>query len=180
MGRKLVMRNKARGRAFQSKLAEMVAGHNVGTLGGEDVMTEEFSYEAKTWDTTAKSHPGDWRGEKYMQHVEKYSLAFINIVQISIEETSDNLILMRWKSWLDYFNSDPDKSITTHWIKFYTGKFIGLTWMRQAEANCPDGKLPIVVVHQMGARHQQDLVMIRESYWASLSEAKRRHYEIPK
>ena len=141
-------------------------------------MTEEYSYEAKTWDPTAKSHTGNWRGENFMLEMEaglarmpkKYDVL---IAYISMEETFDNLILVRWQQWLDYFNADRDAELNIATRKFYVGKFIGLTWMRQAEANCPDGKLPIVVVHQMGARHKQDIVMIRESYFDSLVKAKK-------
>jgi hypothetical protein len=49
-------------------------------------------------------------------------------------------------------------------------RFVGNTYMNQAESNCPDGKLPIVVVHTTGKRHENDIVIIRGFYWESVIE----------
>jgi len=38
-----------------------------------------------------------------------------------------------------------------------------LAWIEQAEAGAPDGRLPIVVLHQAGRPHTDDLVMLRLS-----------------
>ena len=46
--------------------------------------------------------------------------------------------------------------------------FVGNTFMQQAERNCPPGKTPLVVVHQTGRRHADDLVMLRLSDWLDL------------
>lgn len=41
-------------------------------------------------------------------------------------------------------------------------KFAGEAFMKQAEANCPKGKVPIVIVHIKGQRYEtDDIVMIR-------------------
>lgn len=40
-------RNRIRGKAAQKKLAELVEGKDVGTLGGEDVFHPDFSFEQK-------------------------------------------------------------------------------------------------------------------------------------
>lgn len=40
-------------------------------------------------------------------------------------------------------------------------RFVGETFMSQAKANCPDGKIPAVVVHIHGKRHADDLVILR-------------------
>jgi hypothetical protein len=49
-------------------------------------------------------------------------------------------------------------------------KFKGNAFMVQAEKNVPDAKIPVVVVHTTGKRHEQDIVLIREIYWNSLLE----------
>lgn len=47
-------------------------------------------------------------------------------------------------------------------------KFIGKSFMAQAIRNCPEGRLPCVVVHIQGARHADDLVMLRMSDFRDL------------
>ena len=44
-------------------------------------------------------------------------------------------------------------------------KFIGRSFMAQAERNCPAGRTPLVIVHETGSRHSNDLVMMRMSDW---------------
>lgn len=44
-------------------------------------------------------------------------------------------------------------------------RFIGSSFMDQAVRNCPNGKRPLVVVHETGKRHDGDLVMIRLKDW---------------
>jgi len=44
-------------------------------------------------------------------------------------------------------------------------KFVGTGFMAQAIRNCPQDKTPLVVVHTTGARHDDDLVMMRLSDW---------------
>lgn len=40
--------NRRRGKQSQKKVAELVGGVNIGTLGGEDVLHEKFSIEVKS------------------------------------------------------------------------------------------------------------------------------------
>lgn len=40
-------------------------------------------------------------------------------------------------------------------------KFIGESFMVQAEKNCPEGKIPLLVVHSKNKRHEDDLVIMR-------------------
>lgn len=164
-------RNKARGRAFQAKLAELSGGMNVGTLGGEDVMHEEFSYEAKTYDPNAKSHKGkDWVGEQILKYYEdRAGITAIVIAQVSTYDSGEPLVMMRWSVWSDLANlMKVAAQGRLHHVGVTKNKFKGRTYMRQAEANCPDGKIPIVVVHTMGRRHKTDVVLIYRIYWDSL------------
>jgi hypothetical protein len=39
--------------------------------------------------------------------------------------------------------------------------FVGKNWMEQAEKNCPEGKIPLVLIHIRKDRHEDDLVMMR-------------------
>jgi hypothetical protein len=41
-------RNRNRGKASQKAVAEILEGLNIGTLGGEDVLTAEYSIEVKS------------------------------------------------------------------------------------------------------------------------------------
>jgi len=47
-------------------------------------------------------------------------------------------------------------------------RFVGQGWMSQAVRNCPRGRVPMLVVHLHGARHADDLVMLRMSDWLDL------------
>jgi len=40
-------------------------------------------------------------------------------------------------------------------------KFVGQGFMEQSVRNCPEGKIPLVVVHITGQRRVNDLVMVR-------------------
>jgi len=44
-------------------------------------------------------------------------------------------------------------------------KFIGGTFMDQAIKNCPEGKVPLVVVHTLNQRFSKSLVMMRYTDW---------------
>jgi hypothetical protein len=44
-------------------------------------------------------------------------------------------------------------------------RFSGSKFMEQAVRNAPAGKTPLVVVHETGSRHSNDLVMMRMSDW---------------
>lgn len=39
--------------------------------------------------------------------------------------------------------------------------FSGIKFIEQAEKNCPEGKIPIVVLHMVGKSYDKDIVMIR-------------------
>lgn len=41
------------------------------------------------------------------------------------------------------------------------GRFVAESWMTQAEKNCSQEKLPIVVVHITGRRHESDYVIMK-------------------
>jgi len=95
------IRNRRRGKAFQSKVGKMTNGENIGTLGGEDVRHHTYSIEAKSF-------------------------------------------------------------------KSYRGESV----MRQAEANCPEKKIPIAIIHINGQRHNKDLVQMRFEDWDNLANPK--------
>lgn len=167
--------NKKRGRAFQAKLAEMAGGMNVGTLGGEDVMHPEFSYEAKTYNKNAKTYGGkDWIGEKLLaahdQGLASYDFVILQVKpQYSVDYAS--LMMLRWQNWQKIVEQRIEKSDLLISIRTVVAKkFKGNTYMEQGEKNCPDAKIPIVVVHTTGYRHIQDIVLIRELYFRSLLE----------
>lgn len=41
-------------------------------------------------------------------------------------------------------------------------KFLGESFLKQAEANCPKGKIPLVIVHLKGQRYEKDdIIMMR-------------------
>ena len=104
--RRAVLRNKARGRAFQAKLAELSGGKNIGTLGNEDVMHEHFSYEAKTYDAKAKSHPRPWVGWNELTSLDAGEVKkFFVIAELSMtDDRREDLLLLRWY-WWDHINN---------------------------------------------------------------------------
>jgi hypothetical protein len=163
-------RNKATGRAFQAKLAEMSGGMNIGTLGGEDVMHEEFSYEAKTYRPNSKTHKGkDWTGEQFLSSLDKGKPDPMTFAYGVIHSTN-TLVMLRWCHWERIFKERLIEEQMYHAFDKLASKFVGCTYMRQAEANCPDGKIPVVVVHTVGRRHYTDIVLILLDYWHSLLE----------
>jgi len=166
---KTASKNKQRGRAFQAKLAEMSGGMNIGTLGGEDVMHEEFSYEAKTYHPKAKSNKGRmWVGEKIMSELEeKYGAPVLG--KVVTTDSNEPIVIMRWNFWNALSEEDKDDSFNVLIPKVVMkNRFKGRTYMKQAESNCPDGKVPVVVVHTIGERHVKDIVLIYSIYWNSL------------
>ena len=177
--RKIAIANKRRGRAYQAKLAELARGVNIGTLGGEDISHEEFSYEAKTYNIKAKSNKNKpWMGEYYLSYVDGgYARHRFGILLLVSEHFSD-LILLRWHWWSKLIETKFKEEfpyMTNLYIQRMTNikpvvKFIGNTYMNQAEKNCPDGKLPVVSVHTTGRRYEQDIIIIRKIYWDSLIE----------
>lgn len=165
------IRNKHRGRKFQAKLAEMAGGINIGTLGGEDVMHEEFSYEAKTYLKNCKTNKGnDWQGEKWLAEMD-YGFASKCFAIVRVNGDFPNLIMMRWPWWKKLVSGEiPKEEFSVDYYNVVRSKFKGNTFMIQAEKNVPDAKIPVVVVHTTSRRHEQDIVLIRELYWQSLLE----------
>ena len=168
--RKTALANKARGRAFQTKLAEMTGGMNIGTLGGEDVMHEEFSYEAKTYNKNCATHKGkNWKGEDFLSWYDR-GLASNKLVVITIKcSRFEDLVLLRFSWWKDLLEGKISHTdLAMSGVIQQVPTFKGDSYMRQAEGNCPDAKVPVVVVHTTGRRHDQDIVMVRSIYWESL------------
>jgi hypothetical protein len=175
--RSTALRNKARGRAFQTKLAQMAGGINIGTLGGEDVMHDEFSYEAKTYNINATSYKGkNWAGEDLML---PYDAGLASNKMVIIRLTSFNfspLYMIRWYWWKELLESRVSlEELRICQKDCRKERFIGNTYMRQAESNCPDAKVPIVVVHTTGKRHENDIVVVKGFYWESVIE-----FHVPK
>lgn len=164
--------NKRRGRAFQAKLAKMAGGVNIGTLGGEDVMHMEFSYEAKTYKKNCKSNKyQDWVGERILSEYDQGFAKADLVIVILASSNYSSLVVLRWAWWEKLVNGDLSKDDIDGSIRHkYLSKFRGNSYMRQAENNCPDAKVPVVVVHTTGRRHPQDVVLIRGIYWQSLLE----------
>ena len=54
-------------------------------------------------------------------------------------------------------------------VKERRGKpWVGLhKFMEQAIRNCPEGKVPLVVLHTLGESHDDDLVVMRVGDWLS-------------
>jgi len=162
-----------RGRAFQTKLAQMAGGVNIGTLGGEDVMHKEFSYEAKTYNKNAKTYKGkDWTGEVLLTEFDEgFHYTGFKLVRL----TSFNfapLYMLRWYWWKELLEGRVTKSDLIYGVRDCRAeKFIGNTYMNQAESNCPDAKVPVVVVHTTGRRHLSDVVIVRGFYWESVIES---------
>lgn len=175
--RKTAIANKRRGRAFQAKLAELAMGVNIGTLGGEDISHDEFSYEAKTYNINAKTNKNKpWMGEVFLSKIDQgFARSRFALMKVDSVEF-DPLILLRWLWWDRLLQKDfiteysyMNKLYLSQIILYMgVGKFIGNTYMNQAEKNCPDAKLPVAVVHTTGRRHEQDVVLLREIYWQSL------------
>ena len=170
--REIAVANKRRGRAFQTKLAQLARGVNIGTLGGEDISHEEFSYEAKTYNPNNKTNKGKpWTGDLLVSTYDKgYARKRLSVVVVKSFEFS-SLVLLRWYWWSKMVVKA--EKFTKRQLEFAyefakMRTFIGNTYMNQAEANCPDAKVPVVVVHTTGRRHEQDVVLLRFVYWESL------------
>jgi hypothetical protein len=164
------MSNKTRGRAFQTKLAEMSGGMNIGTLGGEDVMHEEFSYEAKTYKKNCKTNKNkDWTGEKVLALFDE-SFAKSRFIVLEVRSLGyATIMLLRWHWWDQLLAGNLNRANVREAIRtILINKFKGNTYMNQAEKNCPDAKVPVAVVHTTGRRHVQNIVLIRQEYWYSV------------
>jgi len=93
--RKMANLNKSRGRGYQTTLAKMVQGSNIGTLGGEDVAHDWFSFEAKT--------RKKFVGEEMMKQAVKNNPSALKMPVVAVhvvgEKHENDLIIMRFKDW---------------------------------------------------------------------------------
>jgi hypothetical protein len=48
--------------------------------------------------------------------------------------------------------------------------FVGRKWMEQCIRNCPEGKVPVVVIHTHNSKHSDDLVIINIEEFKKLLE----------
>lgn len=134
-------------------------------------MHEEFSYEAKTYRPMSKTHKGnDWTGEKIVSAFDNGKPDPKAFAYYKLHDHKNKFVILRWCHWERIFKENLfDYQIVCGFDK-YVDRFIGSTYMGQAEKNCPDGKVPIVVVHTVGRRHYTDIVLILLDYWRSLLE----------
>ena len=84
--------------------------------------------------------------------------------------SDSTFVILRWCHWERFFKENLIEEQLFHSFDKVLSRFIGSTYMKQAEANCPDGKIPVVVVHTVGRRHYTDIVLILLDYWRSLLE----------
>jgi len=102
--RKTANRNKARGKKYQTTVAGMTGGKNIGSLGGEDVMHNQYSIEAKT--------RKKFVAENWMQQAEKNNsddkvpIVFVHVVG---KRHDSDLVLMRYKDWVKLSPPDSNK-----------------------------------------------------------------------
>ena len=94
--RQTAIRNRRRGKAFQSKAAKILGLKNVGTLGGEDLYDkrEVFSAEVKS----LKRFAGQNIMNQAIAHA-KNDLIPIAMVHINGQRHDNDLIMIRLKDW---------------------------------------------------------------------------------
>jgi hypothetical protein len=95
-----VRRNKSQGRAVQSKLAKILGGDNVGTLGGEDIHFHELP-----WSVEAK-HCKAFVGNKFMEQAKKNApkgKTPIVIVHTKNQRFSKSIVMIRLSDWEDFY-----------------------------------------------------------------------------
>jgi len=91
---KTVKRNKTK-RQYQTTVAEMIGGKNIGTLGGEDVEHPEYTVECKSLKRFA--------GEKVLLQAEgnnpgnRVSIGFVHILG---QRHHNDVVLMRYRDWI--------------------------------------------------------------------------------
>lgn len=86
--------NKQRGKRTEQAIAKRLGGRRVGTMGGEDVFTSDFSIECKSRAAFA--------GEKFMQQAERNApkgMTPLVVVHIHGRGHSNDLVMMRLKDW---------------------------------------------------------------------------------
>jgi len=153
---KTALRNKRRGKGFQSTLAKLTGGRNIGTLGGEDVEHDEFSYEAKTL-------KGGFIGDRWLAALEsKMENCKTCAVIWSNGLGHPALAMLRFDNWVNR------NDCTYFCAKKITKRFKGAKMFDQCVKNCPAGKTPVVVVHSVGQYHKNDIVVIQYDDLAKL------------
>lgn len=145
--RYIAMTNKRRGKAYQTTLAKIVGGMNIGTLGGEDVMHDRFSFEAKT------RQKGNTL-EKHMVVAERYFKGEPVVVTWVCLGIGAEISMVRYRHF-EKLNSLELKEFI-----LVKKKSSALTMMKQAQRNCPEGKSPIVCLHTLNLRHTSDIVVL--------------------
>ena len=87
--------NRQRGKAHQKKTAQLLGGVNVGTLGGEDVLTDEYSVECKS----TKAFVG---AKWFKQCDDNNTRKKIPLVIVHVRGTryTEDLVIIRMKDFL--------------------------------------------------------------------------------
>lgn len=141
------MANKRRGRGYQTTLAKMVGGMNIGTLGGEDVMHDRFSFEAKT------RQKGNALETNMLLAEEYYDGKPVVVTWIGVWAGVE-LSMLRY----NYFAALDGLEFNEYILM--KKRSIVATMMKQAQRNSPEGKEPIVCVHTLNRRYEQDIVVL--------------------
>lgn len=92
--------NKRAGRAFQSHIAKTLGGKSVGTIEGQDVEHPLWSVECKKRKAFA--------GQPFMQQAIRNcpeGKTPIVVVHVTGDRHSDDLVMMRFKDWQDWFGT---------------------------------------------------------------------------
>ncbi len=148
--REIALANKRRGKAYQTKLAQMVDGRNIGTLGGEDVEHCDYSFEAKTRQQGSIL-------EKKMLEAERYLEGEVVVCSWVLLENSG---VCSELSMLRYINFEHIGSVKLFEYVILDKRSTALTMFKQCRHNSPEGRIPVVVCHILNRRHEQDLVIL--------------------
>lgn len=148
--REIALANKRRGKAYQTKLAKMVGGRNIGTLGGEDVEHCEYSFEAKTRQQGSILEKKMLEAERYLEG-EAVVCSWVLLEQPGMYS---ELSMLRYI----HFVCIGDLKLFEYVI--LDKRSTALTMFKQCRANSPKGRIPIVVCHILNRRHEQDLVIL--------------------
>mgnify|MGYP001054814804 CR=1 FL=1 len=87
--------NRRRGKDHQRKIAKIMKGMNVGTLGGIDVLSDKFAIECKS--------RVKFVGLKWYEQAEKnnvYNKVTVVVVHLKGKKYLDDLVLIKLKDFL--------------------------------------------------------------------------------
>jgi len=90
-------RNRARGKEHQKAVANLVKGLNLGTLGGVDVLTKDFSIECKS---RVKFVGYGWM-DQAERHNKKYSKVPLVVIHQKGKRYTSDLVLLRITDFLE-------------------------------------------------------------------------------